>query len=196
MHPFGNGPVDDGGTATQNLAPTIDGAPSAHVLEGQPYEFTPSASDPDGDALEFSVARKPAWARFDTTTGRLWGTPEAGDVGNFTNIAISVSDGEDTASLTPFDISVNPIAMGSATLSWHPPTENSDGSTLTDLAGYRIYYGRNQDNLTQHVVLDNPGITRHVIENLTPARWYFQMTAVNDAGVESRRTEKTSKIIG
>ena len=43
-----------------------------------------------------------------------------------------------------------------------PPSENADGSVLTDLAGYRIYYGRNPDNLTQVVVLDNPGLTRYV----------------------------------
>ncbi len=50
-----------------------------------------------------------------------------------------------------FDITVNQIALGSATLSWKPPTENADGSALTNLAGYRIYYGRNRDNLTESV---------------------------------------------
>ena len=99
---FGNG----GGTAVrrrpryggeQNQAPTIAGTPSANILEGELYEFLPTASDPEGDALEFSIARKPAWAQFDRASGRLWGTPGADDVGNFTNIAISVSDGKATA---------------------------------------------------------------------------------------------------
>ena len=90
-----------------NQAPTISGQPSQAILEGELYEFAPTASDPDGDALEFSIARKPAWANFDRSTGRLWGTPSAGDVGNFTNIAISVSDGPATATLAAFDISVN-----------------------------------------------------------------------------------------
>ena len=76
-----------------------------------------------------------------------------------------------------------------------PPTENADGSPLTDLAGYRIYYGRNQDNLTQVVVLDNPGLTRYVVENLTPARWFFAMTSVRTDGVESRRSTTASKTI-
>ena len=53
-----------------------------------------SASDADGDTLEFSIARKPAWANFDSATGRLSGTPDAEDVGNFTNIAITVTDGQ------------------------------------------------------------------------------------------------------
>ena len=192
----GNGPGSGGGGATLNQAPTIVGSPSAHVLEGEFYEFLPIATDPDGDPLEFSISRKPGWAKFDKSSGRLWGTPVAGDVGNFTNIAISVSDGKDSASLVPFDVSVNPIALGAATLSWNPPTENSDGSPLTDLAGYRIYYGRNQDNLTQVVVVNNPGLTRYVVENLSAARWHFAMTSVNGEGAESQRTQTVSKTIG
>ena len=195
---FGSGalPGSGGGGTTLNQAPTIAGSPPAHVLEGEFYEFLPNAVDPDGDSLEFSISRKPAWAQFDRYSGRLWGTPAAGDVGNFTNISITVSDGKDSASLAAFDVSVNPIAVGAATLSWNPPTENADGTPLTDLVGYRIYYGRNADNLTQVVVLNNPGLTRHVIENLSTARWYFAMTSVNAEGVESQRTQTASKTIG
>jgi hypothetical protein len=195
---FGSGalPGSGGGGTTLNQAPTIAGSPPAHVLEGEFYEFLPNAVDPDGDSLEFSISRKPVWAQFDRASGRLWGTPSAADVGNFTNIAISVSDGKDSASLAGFDVSVNPIAVGAATLSWNPPTENSDGTPLMDLAGYRIYYGRNADNLTQVVVVNNPGLTRYVVENLSPARWHFEMTSVNDEGVESQRTPTVSKIIG
>ena len=105
---------DGGGPVVQNSAPNISGSPPANILEGELYEFAPTASDADGDTLEFSIARKPAWATFDQATGRLSGTPDAEDVGNFTNIAISVSDGTDTASLSAFDISVNQIAAGSA----------------------------------------------------------------------------------
>ena len=192
---FGNG-GGPGNGAEPNHAPTIAGAPSANILEGEFYEFRPMANDTDGDALEFSIARKPAWAQFDKASGRLWGTPGADDVGNFTNIGISVSDGKAQATLAEFDVSVHQISAGAATLAWNPPTENADGSSLTDLAGYRIYYGRNPDNLTQVVVLNNPGLTRYVVENLSPARWHFEMTSVNTDGVESRRTSTASKTIG
>jgi hypothetical protein len=191
----GGGPSDGDGGQTQNDAPTITGAPPANVLEGEFYEFLPSATDPDGDDLEFSIARKPAWAQFDRASGRLWGTPDAADVGNFTNIAISVTDGRHSAALAAFDVSVNPIAAGAATLTWDPPTENLDGTPLVDLAGFRIYYGKNPENLTQVVVLNNPGLTRYVVENLTPARWYFEITSLNGDGVESRRSQSASKTI-
>ena len=181
--------------AAMNQAPTISGAPPPSVVEGQPYEFTPTAADPDGDDLQFTISRKPAWATFDKSTGRLAGTPDTQDVGNFTNIGISVSDGQATAALTDFNITVNAIALGSATLSWNPPTENVDGTTLTDLSGYRIYYGRSANQLNQSIVLNNPGLTRYVVENLAPANWHFAMTSVNSSGIESGRSPTVSKTI-
>jgi len=189
--------VADGGgdPPALNNRPTISGSPSANVLEGEPYEFIPTASDADGDTLVFTIARKPAWAIFDSSTGRLSGTPATEDVGNFTNVGISVSDGRDSAALVNFDITVNGIALGSATLSWNPPTENSDGSALSDLSGYRIYYGKNAASPGQSVVVNNPGLTRYVIENLSPAKWYFTMTSVNSSGVESVRAPTVSKTI-
>lgn len=181
-----------------NKVPTITGTPPREIVEGQAYDFTPTASDADGDGLEFSISQKPAWAQFSKSTGRLWGTPGAGDVGTFANIGISVSDGSTSASLAAFDISVNAVAAAdsSVTLSWMPPTQNDDGTPLTDLAGYRVYYGRDRDNLTQVVELDNPGLTRYVIENLSPDRWFFAMTAVNSVGVESNRSPTAAKTIG
>lgn len=185
----------NGGTTALNQPPSITGSPSADVLEGEFYEFVPNASDPDDDELEFTIARKPAWARFNRQTGRLWGTPNADDVGNFTNIGIEVSDGQASAAIRAFDIAVSAIALGSATLSWNPPTENSDGTVLTNLAGYHIYYGRDPNHLAKSVELNNPGLTRFVIENLTPARWYFEMTSVDDEGFESHRSTAVSKTI-
>ncbi len=88
-----------------------------------------------------------------------------------------------------------PGSPGSATLSWYPPTENGDGSYLEDLAGYRIYYGRSAKKLDRAITIDNPGLTRYVVENLSPARWHFAMTSVNSRGVESKRSETVSKKI-
>lgn len=187
--------VGRGDSGAQNNAPTIMGSPPSNILEGQLYEFIPTASDADGDTLEFTIARKPAWASFDRATGRLSGTPDEEDVGNFTNIGISVSDGATSTALPNFDVTVNQIAAGQTTLSWNPPTQNADGSALTNLAGYRIYYGRNRDNLTQVVVLNNPGLTRYVVENLDPAQWYFSMTSVNSEGLESSRSALLGKNI-
>ena len=71
-------------------------------------------------------------------------------------------------------------AKGATTLSWTPPTMNEDGSPLK-LTGYRIYWGLQKDNLTNSVTLD-PGLTRYVVEQLTPATWYFVATALSSDG--------------
>ncbi|HSC13563.1 MAG TPA: fibronectin type III domain-containing protein [Gammaproteobacteria bacterium] len=72
-------------------------------------------------------------------------------------------------------------AKGTTTLSWTPPTMNEDGTPLK-LTGYRIYWGLQADNLTESVTLNNPGLTRYVIEQLKPATWYFVATALSSDG--------------
>jgi hypothetical protein len=89
-----------------NLAPSIQGTPATSVETGASYSFTPTASDPEGDVLTFSISNPPAWASFDTSTGQLSGMPLSDDVGSHTNIVISVSDGEFTSTLTAFSITV------------------------------------------------------------------------------------------
>ena len=54
-----------------NVAPTISGTPPSSVFVGFRYRFVPAARDSDGDRLRFSIANKPAWAGFDSATGRL-----------------------------------------------------------------------------------------------------------------------------
>ena len=181
--------------SASNGAPTISGTPSTTVVVGNAYSFQPNATDPNGDSLTFSITNKPAWATFDTSTGRLQGTPGAGDIGPHANIVISVSDGQSTASLQPFTITVQGVATGSARLSWTAPTQNSDGSPLTNLAGYKVYWGSSQGNYPNSRTINNPGITEYLVENLGPGTWYFVVTAFNSAGVESGFSNVASKTI-
>ena len=180
---------------SSNHAPTISGTPTASVNAAAPYTFTPSAADADGDTLAFTIQNKPAWAAFNTTTGRLSGTPATADVGTYSNIAITVSDGKTSTALTAFAIAVTTVSNGHATLSWTAPTENTDGSTLANLAGYRIRYGTSASALTQTIVIDNASVTTYVVENLSPATWYFAVTAVNSQGAESSNSNVANKQI-
>lgn len=179
-----------------NRAPQISGTSPPEVLAGESYDFRPSAGDPDGDRLVFSISNKPVWATFDPATGRLSGTPAASDVGLYTGIAIVASDGRRSAALPAFDVAVTQTASGTVTLSWMPPTQNDDGSALKDLAGYRIYLGRDPDEMSRVIVLNNPGLTRHVVDGLSPATWHFAMSSFNRKGQESRRSATVSKQVG
>jgi hypothetical protein len=84
---------------------------------------------------------------------------------------------------------------GVATLDWLPPTENSDGSVLTNLAGYTVYYGTSPDSLTQSVKVTNPGLTAYTVTNLPSGTWYFEVTSYSSTGVESTRTGTVSTTI-
>jgi hypothetical protein len=78
------------------------------------------------------------------------------------------------------------FGSGSVTLSWQPPTENADGSPLTDLSGYNIYVGVAPNTYDyMEIRLDNPGLTAYVVDNLDPGTYYFAATALNSSGVES-----------
>jgi hypothetical protein len=178
-----------------NRAPTISGTPGTAVMQGTQYTFTPTASDPDGNPVTFSIANAPAWATFDTATGRLSGTPGAQHVGATSGIVISVSDGTASASLPAFTLTVQAVAMGSATLSWTPPTTNTDGSPLTNLAGYKIYWGTTAGTYPNAVSLTNPGLTSYVVVNLVPGTYFFVATAVNSLGAESVFSAPASKTI-
>ncbi len=181
--------------AAQNRAPTISGTPTTTATEGQAYSFQPTASDPDGDTLTFSITNRPAWASFNTSNGRLSGTPGAGTVGTYSNIVITVSDGTLTRSLAAFSIEVSQVSTGSVTLSWQPPTTRTDDSPLNNLAGYRIRYGTTQGNYPNVITVNNPGLTSYVVDNLPAATYYFVMSAFDSAGVESANTNPVSKTI-
>jgi hypothetical protein len=89
-----------------NDAPIISGTPATSTQQDTVYSFTPTASDPDGDALTFSISNKPVWASFNALTGTLTGTPSSTDIGTTSNILIGVSDGAISSSLPAFTITV------------------------------------------------------------------------------------------
>jgi hypothetical protein len=180
---------------TGNHAPTLSGSPVSSVVIDTEYSFQFAADDADGDALTLSVQNMPSWAHFDAESRRVWGTPTAADVGAYSNIVVTASDGNSTVTMPAFAVQVVPTASGQVTVSWQAPTTNTDGSALTDLAGYKIYFGNAADNLNRAVRVDNAGLSNFVIDNLTPATYFFVITALNSKGVESARSSLVSKTL-
>jgi hypothetical protein len=89
-----------------------------------------------------------------------------------------------------------PLAQqGTVTLVWVAPTDNTNGSPLTDLAGYHIHYGTNPDNLTQVIELAGTGNTEFELSGLTPGTYYFAITAYTTMGTESAESDVGYKTI-
>jgi hypothetical protein len=176
-----------------NSAPTITGAAPASATAGKDYSFKPSATDADKDKVTFTIANKPSWAAFDAATGALTGKPATKDIGTYSGIEIAATDGDAVSALPAFKITVAAAtATNSVEVSWAPPTQNADGSTLTDLSGYNIHYGTQSGNYSDSVKVDNAGLTRYSLESLPKGTVYLAMTAVNAAGAESDFSKEVS----
>jgi hypothetical protein len=179
--------------------PVLSGKAAAMATVGSAYSFQPTARDPNGRTLTFGVWGKPAWLNFDKATGRLYGTPTAADLGKYGPIGITASDGYYQGSLPSFTITVPSqgasLPPSGVTIAWTPPTENTNGSALTNLAGYHIYYGTTQSNLSKVVDITNPGLASYVVSDLASGTWYFALTSINTAGVESARSTVISTVV-
>ena len=99
------------------------------------------------------------------------------------------------ASSAPASNNVPPTASTGVTVNWNPPTENTDGTPLTNLAGYDIHYGTKPGNYTQTITVSNPGIATYVVDNLSPGTYYFAVAAVNSQGAESPMSAAASATV-
>jgi hypothetical protein len=187
--------------APSATALSIAGTPAASVTAGSAYSFQPTVSASTG-TVTFSITGQPAWASFSTTTGALTGAPTAGQVGTTGSIAITATDGSSRAYLAPFTIQVKaavasspPPTTGAATLSWTEPTHNTNGSPITGLAGYHIYYGTSESNPSQRIDLTGATATSYVVQGLAPGTYYFTVVAYNDAGIDSPDSNVAVKTI-
>ena len=172
-----------------NSSPVISGTPASSVVVDNGYMFQPGATDADGDTLTFSITNRPAWAAFNTATGRLYGTPVDSDVGTYDNIVISASDGTAAAALPAFSIRVDAATAttGSFTLNWTAPVVRADGTPLSlgEIDGYRIYYG-NSPGVYDHNVNIVDGLTQSAtVRNISPGDYHVVMTTYDIKGSES-----------
>ncbi len=177
-------------------APIISGTPATTDAAGHAYSFQPSASGPSGKTLSFSVHNLPSWATFSIASGRLSGTPSSTQTGTYGNIIISVSDGQASSALAPFSISVTGAATtAQVTVDWSPPTQNTNGTALTNLAGVRVYYGPSASNLSQLTEVAGTAVKSYTISNLSAGTWYFGAMAYSTTGAQSAMSSIVSTTI-
>ncbi len=78
-------------------------------------------------------------------------------------------------------------------LSWDAPITNVDGTPLTDLAGYNIYYGIESKNYSSTIDVKN--VTTYKVAVDTAGTYYFAVTAYDITGNESDYSNEISKTI-
>jgi hypothetical protein len=188
----GTTPPPSGGTLT------ISGTPANIATAGGFYSFTPTVVATAGSSLTYAVAGKPTWAQFSAATGTLSGTPAAANVATDPNIVVSVSNGTKSAALPAFSIAVEAavtVPAGSVNLSWSKPAQNTNGSPLTNLAGFIVRYGTNAAALSSQISVGSANSTSAQIANLKPGTWYFEVAAINTANVASPPSAMASKTV-
>jgi hypothetical protein len=119
--------------------------------------------------------------------GSLIGSRVAVEETSNATAAVEGSSNETTA--------VESTGKGTALVSWTPPTNNTDDSTLTDLAGFKIYYGTFPGEYDQTITINNSGLSSYLVENLASSDWFFVMTAFNSSGIESAYSAEVYKEI-
>jgi hypothetical protein len=188
-------PIDPTPTTTSpsSSKPTVAGIPRTTAVAGQPYSFQPQVANTSG-TVRFTIGHMPPWAKFNTSTGQLSGTPDTSNVGPYPGITINLVSGANVVALPAFTITVAAATSKSnaVTLSWQAPTENSDGSALMDLKGYKVHYGSASKSYSDSIQVSNSGLTTYVVQNLPAGTYYFAVTAYNASGKESSLSGEVS----
>lgn len=83
----------------------------------------------------------------------------------------------------------------SVDVTWTAPTANTNGSALTNLAGYTIHYGTSATALTKSVNVASAGATDYLIQGLSGGTWYFAVTSYTNTGLQSGYSSIVSKTI-
>lgn len=109
-------------------------------------------------------------------------------------LSISVQPISQTCTIISTNINcVRLVVYVSADLYWTMPTQNTDGSPLTDLTGYVIYYGTDPNLFTSvSKSIPLPALAT-TISNLTPNNtYYFAISSVSASGGEGSRSNIAS----
>jgi chitodextrinase len=188
------------GTSTPsptNRPPTISGTPATSVAVGKAYSFTPTASDPDGGSLFFSIENKPTWASFSISNGALTGTPTS--TGTHPDVKISVSDGKLSAALSAFTLTVT--AASTPTDATAPSVPGGVKATATSGSQVSVSWTASTDNVgvTGYRVLRDgtqvgtASTTSYADSGLTAGKTYsYRVTAVDAAGNVSAQSAAAS----
>jgi hypothetical protein len=175
----------EGGSSSAAAVSTTDSNDSVASLV-QPNVGMIDRSEGIDDAASAHAGVITATATASASTGS---TSTGGASGSVPVVSTTTpASGTTVGSTAKVTTPVQTASTGVATLDWTPPTENTDGSVLTNLAGYTVYYGSSPDDLSKTIKVTNAGLTAYTVTDLPAGTWYFAVTSYSSAGVESSRS--------
>lgn len=179
------------GTAADTLAPTVPGNLRSTAVSSNSLSLAWNASTDNVAVTSYRIYRNGTQISTTANTTYTDSTVAAGTTYSYTVSAYDAA-GNNTTSVA-LQVAIPTAATANASLSWTPPTQNTDNSALTNLSGYIVRYGLSQNNLNNTRSVSS-GLTSIVIENLqSGVTYYFSITAINSLGVESDLSNIVSK---
>lgn len=179
-------------TVTPATLTTISLTPaSSSMTAGSTVQFTATGSYSDGSTQNLTTSA--IWSASNTAVASVSNATGSKGLGT------GVASGTATISATSNGVSgsaaltVTAPSTASISLAWDPATTYSDGSPITDLAGYRVYYGTVPGTYSSSVDVGN--MTNYTISNLTSGTYYLAVTVRNLSGTESAYSNQVSKSI-
>jgi hypothetical protein len=176
---------------TSNIPPAVSSLSANPSIGVAPLQvaFAASASDPDGNIVTYD------WdfdgdGLYDSSTTANTISYTYATAGTYTAI-VKVTDDRGATATGQAIITAESGSLRSVTLSWDAPTTNTDGTPLTDIAGYKVYYGTEYGNYTQNIDVGN--VTTYKVANLTEGlTYYFAVTAYDTSANESTYSNDVS----
>lgn len=175
-----------GGGTVQSVEVRIPGndvnvqlsASAEYVLLGGSSTLNWSASNAD------SCTASGAWSGSRPTSGSETVGPLNADATY--QLSCSGSSGSAVSMITVYAVD--------KTLRWQAPTENVDGTALTDLAGFVVYWGPSSRNYTGSFTINSATTTEWEV-TVGSGEYYFAMTAFDSQSNESAYSNEVVKII-
>jgi len=84
---------------------------------------------------------------------------------------------------------------GSARVSWVAPTQNTNGTPLTNLAGFRVYYSTSNTSFSTSTLVNDTTSRSTTISALPAGTWYFMVRVLNSSQAESSNSNVATKAV-
>jgi trimeric autotransporter adhesin len=182
-----------GGSASQSVTVTVSAAPPTVSLSAGPASVARGGSS----TLTWTSTNATACTASGGWTGSLatGGAKATGAINATTTYTLSCAGTGGTATQSAIVAVTTSSTGGTATVTWVPPTINTDGTPVTNLSGYTIYYGNSQSDLTQSAVVSGAATLSYEITGLASGTWYFAVAADAADGTQSAMSNVGSKTL-